>query len=92
MKYEAAIAALHEHGLHKAVWVLESLRQEELDRRRKHPPKPVVSKAITADTVVEVKRLYEHTELTQHQIATQCQINQGRVSEIVNGEWDDLLQ
>lgn len=41
--------------------------------------------ALTAALAARIKRLWADTDLTQHDIAAQLGINQGRVSEVING-------
>jgi predicted XRE-type DNA-binding protein len=52
-----------------------------MSTRRKRGRSPALTAAIAA----EIKALWESTELTQHAIAARLGINQGRVSEVVNG-------
>lgn len=47
--------------------------------------RPGVSRPLTAALAAEIKRLWNQTDLAQHQIAAQLGINQGRVSEVLNG-------
>ncbi|MEZ5938761.1 MAG: hypothetical protein R3C52_11155 [Hyphomonadaceae bacterium] len=44
-----------------------------------------VSRRLTAALAARIKRLWNETELAQHEIAAQLGLNQGRVSEVVNG-------
>jgi|MDSW01.2.fsa_nt_gb predicted XRE-type DNA-binding protein len=44
------------------------------------------SKSMTADLALQIKRLWHTTELAQHEIAAQLDINQGRVSEVLTGK------
>jgi len=41
---------------------------------------------MTADLALQIKRLWHTTELAQHEIAAQLDINQGRVSEVLTGK------
>lgn len=45
-----------------------------------------VSKKLTAAMAAQIKKLAIVTDLAQHQIAAQLGINQGRVSEVLNGK------
>lgn len=45
-----------------------------------------VSRRLTAATAAQIKKLAAKTELAQHQIAAQLDINQGRVSEVLSGK------
>lgn len=44
------------------------------------------SRPLTADLAAKIKKLARDEELYQHQIAAQLEINQGRVSEVLNGK------
>jgi predicted XRE-type DNA-binding protein len=44
------------------------------------------STPITAELAAQIKRLAKEEDLFQHQIAARLNINQGRVSEILNGK------
>ncbi|NGM39032.1 XRE family transcriptional regulator [Methylobacterium sp. DB0501] len=45
-----------------------------------------VSAPLTATMAAEIKRLARSTDLAQHEIAAKLHINQGRVSEVLNGK------
>jgi|JI6StandDraft_1071083.scaffolds.fasta_scaffold00163_3 predicted XRE-type DNA-binding protein len=40
---------------------------------------------LTAAMAARIKRLWNETEMAQHEIAATLGVNQGRVSEVVNG-------
>lgn len=40
---------------------------------------------LTAAMAAKIKRLWRDTEMAQHEIAAELGVNQGRVSEVVNG-------
>ncbi len=51
-----------------------------------------VSSPLTAAIAAEIKRLARDTDLAQHQIAAELRLNQGRVSEVLNGKkFPDVL-
>ncbi len=43
------------------------------------------SPTLTSAHAARIKRLWADTDLTQHDIAAELGLNQGRVSEVVNG-------
>lgn len=43
------------------------------------------SPKLTPSLAARIKRMWAETELTQHAIAAELGLNQGRVSEVVNG-------
>ncbi len=45
-----------------------------------------VSRKLTSALAGQIKKLAAMTDLAQHQIAAQLDINQGRVSEVLNGK------
>lgn len=45
-----------------------------------------VSEKLTAELAARIKRLKRDTDLVQHEIAAMLHINQGRVSEVLNGK------
>jgi predicted XRE-type DNA-binding protein len=45
-----------------------------------------VSRKLTASVAAQIKKLAITTDLAQHQIAAQLDINQGRVSEVLSGK------
>jgi len=40
---------------------------------------------LSAAMAAKIKRLWNETEMAQHEIAAELGVNQGRVSEVVNG-------
>jgi predicted XRE-type DNA-binding protein len=48
--------------------------------------KGIVIKRLTAADAALIKKLAANTNLAQHQIAARLDINQGRVSEVLNGK------
>lgn len=44
------------------------------------------SPPLTAEMAAAIKRLARDTDLMQHQIAAQLNVNQGRVSEVLTGK------
>ena len=46
---------------------------------------------LTADLAAHIKRLWLRTDLTQHEIAAQLGLNQGRVSEVLSGKRFDKV-
>lgn len=44
-----------------------------------------VSRRLTAAMAAKIKRLWSETQMPQHEIAALLGLNQGRVSEVVNG-------
>jgi predicted XRE-type DNA-binding protein len=44
------------------------------------------STKLTADLVIQIKKMKRDTELLQHEIAAELKINQGRVSEVLSGK------
>ena len=44
------------------------------------------SPPLTREIAARIKRLWKETELNQHQIAAALSLNQGRVSEVLNGQ------
>jgi len=50
-----------------------------------HARRAGVSQRIDAAMAAKIKRLWSETEMAQHEIAALLGINQGRVSEVVNG-------
>ena len=51
----------------------------------KYPLKRKPSPKVTAKMAVEIRNLYFEDGMKQHDIAAKYGINQGRVSEVVNG-------
>ena len=49
------------------------------------------SKKMTAELVRKIKKLLGTRLYHQHQIAAIVEVNQGRISEVKNGQWDWLL-
>jgi len=45
-----------------------------------------VSAPLTPLIAAQIKRLARDTDLAQHEIAAQLQLNQGRVSEVLSGK------
>lgn len=45
-----------------------------------------VSSPLTSELAAAIKRLARDTDLAQHQIAAQLQLNQGRISEVLTGK------
>ena len=41
---------------------------------------------LTAELAAKIKKLARETKLAQHQIAAKLDLNQGRVSEVLNGK------
>jgi len=41
--------------------------------------------SLTAQLAARIKRLWMDSDLTQHDIAAQLGLNQGRISEVING-------
>jgi predicted XRE-type DNA-binding protein len=44
------------------------------------------SRQLTAELAARIKQLAKETDLAQHQIAAELDLNQGRVSEVLNGK------
>nr|GGH97940.1 hypothetical protein GCM10011355_20360 [Aquisalinus luteolus] len=51
---------------------------ESFPQKRKSPP-------VTKEMARQIKALYAQTDMTQHDIAAHFGINQGRISEVLNG-------
>lgn len=49
------------------------------------------SNKMTAEMVLRIKDLLNTRQYHQHQIAAIVKVNQGRISETKNGDWDWLL-
>ena len=45
-----------------------------------------VSSPLTEKLAAKIKRLARDTDLAQHEIAAQLQLNQGRISEVLTGK------
>ena len=45
-----------------------------------------VSEPVTAEMAAKIKRLKRETDLAQHEIAAMLHVNQGRISEVLNGK------
>ena len=52
------------------------------------PPEEAMILAMRADLMGQLRLLLEKNEWTQQQAATELQISQSRVSDLVRGKWD----
>lgn len=49
------------------------------------PRRAGASRRLTAAMAAKIKRLWKETQMPQHEIAAHLGLNQGRVSEVING-------
>lgn len=90
MKFKDVIDALHEAGQHKAIDIVRALHAKASAKRRPGSGRrPVVSQPMTPAVRDEIKRLHlQFPSMTNHEIASIVRVNQGRVSEAINGKYD----
>lgn len=81
MKFSDAVARLEAHGEYNAIGILTMLRDE---KRRKVKRGPTRSQKITEEVREKIRFFHDHG-LLNHEIAARLDINQGRVSEVLNG-------
>lgn len=82
MKFSDAVARLEAHGEYNAIGILTMLRDE---KRRKVKRGPTRSQKITETVKNQIHRMHQKGYLNS-EIAAELNINQGRVSEVLNGQ------
>ena len=87
MKYKDIIQALTDAGEKSAIEVIKELKAKQ--KRAASQRRANSSRKMSAQLKDEIWDLYCTTEMTVSQIAALCKVNQGRVSEVIQGRKKD---